>query len=224
MENGQLHEQPTRGQQVLISPPRFQTLEVTIIGTAPYCQNRMSVKTRVMMEEKQKEGQQAKKKTAKTAKDFDALFREAQYQLPPDEDGNTAGMPAASFRAAMISACRIVGFKMTHAKMAVFVEADGYDVHDGTPLIRLYSENPPVMRTHTVRNATGVVDVRARPFWDEWKALVRIKFDADLFSASDVVNLLARAGIQVGIGEGRPDSKESAGMGWGVFRIQETLQ
>jgi hypothetical protein len=28
-----------------------------------------------------------------------------------------------------------------------------------------------------------------------------------------------RVGIQVGICEGRPDSKNSAGMGWGTFKL-----
>jgi hypothetical protein len=55
--------------------------------------------------------------------------------------------------------------------------------------------------------------------FDTWSATLRVKFDADQFTVTDVVNLLSRAGGQVGIGEGRPDSKESAGMGWGTFRI-----
>jgi hypothetical protein len=46
-----------------------------------------------------------------------------------------------------------------------------------------------------------------------------VVYDADQFTLEDVSNLLARAGMQVGIGEGRPDSKMSAGMGWGTFRI-----
>ena len=36
----------------------------------------------------------------------------------------------------------------------------------------------------------------------------------------DVTNLLMRVGQQVGIGEGRPDSKNSAGMGWGTFNVE----
>jgi hypothetical protein len=39
------------------------------------------------------------------------------------------------------------------------------------------------------------------------------------FTANDVVNLIARVGLQVGIGEGRPDSKESAGLGYGLFEV-----
>ena len=45
--------------------------------------------------------------------------------------------------------------------------------------------------------------------------------DADQFSLTDITNLLSRVGAQVGIGEGRPDSKSSAGMGWGMFRLSD---
>ena len=53
---------------------------------------------------------------------------------------------------------------------------------------------------------------------------MRIRFDADMFSAADVANLMNRVGAQVGIGEGRPDSKNSAGMGWGLFSIETKTQ
>jgi len=70
-----------------------------------------------------------------------------------------------------------------------------------------------------VRNATGVADIRVRPMWREWGAHVRVKYDADQFTLTDVTNLMARVGMQVGIGEGRPDSKSSAGLGWGTFEL-----
>jgi hypothetical protein len=50
---------------------------------------------------------------------------------------------------------------------------------------------------------------------------LRFRYDADQFTASDVVNLIARAGMQVGICEGRPDSSNSTGMGWGTFEISD---
>jgi hypothetical protein len=46
-----------------------------------------------------------------------------------------------------------------------------------------------------------------------------VRFDADQFTAQDVINLISRVGLQVGICEGRPDSKSSAGCGWGTFRV-----
>mgnify|MGYP001580518047 FL=1 len=57
--------------------------------------------------------------------------------------------------------------------------------------------------------------------WREgWEARVRIRYDGDQFSLADVSNLLARAGLQVGVGEGRADSKNSAGIGWGFFAMK----
>ena len=40
-----------------------------------------------------------------------------------------------------------------------------------------------------------------------------------MLSDADIVNLISRVGMQVGIGEGRPDSKQSAGLGFGLFEI-----
>jgi hypothetical protein len=57
--------------------------------------------------------------------------------------------------------------------------------------------------------------------WREWSMALRVRFDADQFSAQDVGNLLARVGAQVGIGEGRADSKSSAGVGWGHFELAQ---
>jgi hypothetical protein len=105
---------------------------------------------------------------------------------------------------------------MTLAKLSLFVLADGY-AEDGTPLVRIYGT--PEMVTHTVRNATGVVDVRARPMYKQWAADLRVRFDSDQFTPQDVANLLLRVGMQVGIGEGRADSKMSCGMGWGSFDL-----
>jgi hypothetical protein len=127
------------------------------------------------------------------------------------------GIPAAAFRAAAISACRTVNFKMTLAKLGLFIEADFTDERDGTPLVAI--EGEPKCCTLPVRNATGVPDLRARAMWVDWAATVRVRYDADMFRLEDVVNLLTRIGAQVGVGEGRADSKKSAGMGWGHFKL-----
>lgn len=197
---------------VVIAPPNFQTAIFHIEGTAPYVQHKFSSRQRREMREKQEQGSSARKGKKRDPKNFDQVYRDCMYL---DEQGKH-GMPAAAFRNAMISACRIVGFKMTHAKLSVFVEADTYD-EDGTPLIFIQGEPKP--HEAYARNQTGVVDIRLRPMWKQWRAKLNVRFDADQFSMADVANLLSRAGMQVGIGEGRPDSRESAGMGWGTFRL-----
>jgi hypothetical protein len=78
------------------------------------------------------------------------------------------------------------------------------------------------MHESSVRLESGVASIAFRPMWREWSAVVRLKWDGDQFSKSDVANLLERSGQQVGIGEGRPDSKKSHGMGWGTYTLYQT--
>ncbi|MCK8238773.1 hypothetical protein LW987_17560, partial [Erwinia amylovora] len=58
-----------------------------------------------------------------------------------------------------------------------------------------------------------------RPQYRDWAAKLRIKFDRQQFKPVDMANLISRVGEQVGIGAGRPDSKQSAGCGWGTFEL-----
>lgn len=204
-------------ESINIKPPNFQTAIFQIVGTAPYVQNKFSQKAREQMRSTQEAGQAGRNKRAKVAKDFDALYQGAMHRSAE----GWAGIPAPAFRNAMISACRTVGFKMTIAKLSVFIEADGFDVDDGTPLVRI-TKGEPRYHESLVRLQTGVADIRARPMWDVgWQAELRVTFDGDQFTLADVSNLLMRVGMQVGIGEGRPDSKNSAGMGWGTFMLGE---
>jgi hypothetical protein len=200
---------------VQIKAPNLQTSVFRIISTAPLVQAKFSQKAKEMMMATQAAGTQAgSKKKVREGKDFDAVCDGSVHY---SRDG-WAGIPAGAFRAAMISACRLVGFKMTLAKLSLFVVADGFDRDEGTPLVKLIAEKYRRVDMH-VRNATGVIDIRSRPMWDAWQADVSIRFDADQFSLTDVSNLLSRVGEQVGLCEGRPDSKSSAGMGWGTFRL-----
>jgi hypothetical protein len=200
---------------VRISRPKLRTATIPIVGVSPYVQHAFSEKQRKQMEETQRAGQQSRGKKVRQPKDFDAAYEAAKHV---SKDG-WVGIPAPAFRNAMISACRLVGIVMTRAKLSVFVEADGIDKNDGTPLVRIIGE--PRIHQAPVRNETGVADVRWRPMWEEWSANVRVTWDEDQFSATDVMNLMLRAGMQVGIGEGRPDSPNSNGLGWGRFEVQE---
>ncbi len=197
-------------ENISIAAPNIQTVQFKLVGTAPLVINRFGAKAELIAA--QQGGSTSKKGKKKEAKNFERSYENAKHK---HADG-WCGIHAGSFRAAMISACRLVGFKMTLAKLSVFVLADGFSA-DGEPLVRIDGE--PEMVTHHVRNQTGVVDVRARPMWKQWSVTLRIRYDADQFTTTDVANLLLRVGEQVGVGEGRPDSKQSAGMGWGTFTI-----
>jgi hypothetical protein len=204
-----------QGEVVAVSAPNFQHATFRLKGETPYMQARFGAKAMQAMRSKQLAGSTAKKGTPREARDFDRDFAEAQHRSTE----GWVGVPAPALRNACIDACRMVGFEMTRAKMSVFVLPDGFDAVDGTPLIKLIADEPE--RTEMiVRNATGVADIRVRPMWREWGAEVTMRFDADQFTLSDVTNLLARAGQQVGIGEGRPFSKKSAGLDFGRFTLE----
>ena len=201
---------------ITIKAPNFQSVTVRIVGTSPLVQHRFWKKGEMMAA--QEAGRQSKSRKKSEARDFEADFRQASHQSPE----GWYGVPASAFRNGMISACRIVGFKMTQAKLAVFVRQDGVD-QDGLPIVKLLAGEPENYTSYA-RNANGSVDIRARPMWREWGTELKVDYDADLFSATDVVNLLARVGVQVGVGEGRPDSKMSAGLGYGLFRIEDSVE
>lgn len=201
-------------QIVAIQPPDFRVIELRIEGTAPLVINRFSAKAIEMMRATQEAGSTAKSRKTREPKDFDALYENAKHVA---EDG-WEGIHAAAFRNGAISACRACAFKMTHAKLAFSVYADGYDRVDGAPLVRL-THGEAEQYVAPTRNATGVVDLRCRPMYRQWGANLRIRYDAGMLTAADVTNLIMRVGLQVGIGEGRPDSKQSAGLGFGTFEI-----
>jgi len=199
---------------VTISAPRIHTATFRLVGTAPFVQARFSAKAKQAMMDKMAAGSTAKGKKIREARNFDQDCKDAMHI---GIDGRS-GIPAGAFRAAMISACRTVGFKMTVAKLSIFVAADTFDAIDGVPLVHL-NGTWERLDMHT-RNQTGVADIRVRPMWREWWLDLRVQYDEDQFTLSDVANLLMRAGIQVGVGEGRPDSKSSTGLGFGTFRIE----
>lgn len=208
-------ERPTVYREIQIPPPKFDTLIFQLEGTAPYMQARFAEKARNMMRAKHEAGSQGKKGKKRDARNFNEDYEQAKHV---SQEG-WCGIPASAFRAAMISSCRLVGFKMTLGKLSIFIEADGLDALDGTPLVQI--EGEPEYNEMLVRNATGVADIRVRPLWRKWGCKLRVRYDADQFSAEDITNLLLRAGQQVGIGEGRPDSKASYGLGYGLFRSVE---
>lgn len=201
--------------QVTVKAPNFGVAVFEIEGTSPLVVHRFSAKTKNEMKQKMETGKAASSKKNREAQNTDTLFEEARYYSKDGWDGFHAG----AIRNAMISACRLVGFKMTLAKMSIFVEADGWDKFEPQiPLVRIYGK--AVKQEDMARVETGQPYVTVRAAYHNWSAKIRIRWDADQFTLEDVSNLLSRVGMQVGICEGRPDSKNSAGMGWGLFRIK----
>jgi len=213
--NGATKEQVIPRAVINIKPANMQVASFKIIGTAPLVIHRFSAKIKAQMKSKMEEGKSAGSKKNREAKNTDDTYQEARYKSSKGWDG----FHAAAIRNALISVCRLVGFKMTLAKMSLFVIADGWDsTEPQIPLVRIYGE--PKKQEDMARVETGQPYVTVRAAYHNWHSIVKIRWDADQFSIGDVTNLLSRVGLQAGICEGRPDSKNSAGMGWGTFEIE----
>ncbi|GIW89961.1 MAG: hypothetical protein KatS3mg109_1340 [Pirellulaceae bacterium] len=207
--------EPESTVSLTIKPLRVSRLAVEIhncIGS-PLVLHRFSQKMREKMLATMIAGSTARSSRKRESKNLEEEFNQARYISAEGWDG----IPAGAFRAAMVSACRAAGYKMTHAKLAVWIRPDGEDQYDGTPLVRIV-EGAPEPWVAPVRVQQSA-DIHVRPMWKRWAARLTIEFDRDLLSSSDVLNLLSRAGLQVGIGEGRPDSRSSTGLGFGRFEI-----
>lgn len=208
-------ERPIETKKAITIPaPNIQRIKFRIIGTAPYMQSRFSRRQMGAFISSVTSGEQRRKGGKRAERDTDQMLADSTHITT---DGWN-GIPAPAFRNAMIDACRMCGFKMTVAKMSVFVDADGYDVDDATPLVRIYGKSEKSMMAG--RNKDGSPDLRVRPLWRAWHCDLTVRYSADQFSAQDVANLLLHAGVSVGVGCGRPFSRDSAGIDFGKFTIE----
>jgi hypothetical protein len=200
---------------VRVIRPIVREITVPIRGFegVPLVMNKFSEKARQQMADKQ----QKKGQGPREAKDPEACFRGAMHLMPgakATDEHPDLGFPAAGFRKAMIEAAnsKTNGVSKTTARGAVFVLGD-----DETNLVRIHYREVR-MREDAVKNDSGVADLRYRPELVEWRADLSVQFDEGLISPEQVVNLLARAGFSVGVGESRPQRNGE----WGRWLVQTT--
>jgi len=207
---------PAEG-EVSIKAPNIRGGIFALRFTAPYVSNAFSEDAKLQMEQKQAAGgSTTKKKTVRAAKDFNALYEQSMHTSTQ----GWRGIPAQGFLAALVRACVLAGEQMTRAKMAIRVLGDGFDKVDAMPLVRITKGEPHQIR-HAIPNANGSPDIRVRAMWDECEVNLRVEWDSDQFGKDDIANLIQRAGLQVGVGAGRPFSKDSCGCGWGTFSFKK---
>lgn len=205
---------------VFIKAPNFRVIRVEIRGNANYVSNNFSEEARSMMKADMEKGQQDKKRGKnKPPKDFPKEFAGSLHQSTE----GWYGIPDISVKASMVRAASLVGVEMTKAKMCIFTVPDGFDAN-GSGLFKIVKGAPERFDSY-VRNSNGSPDIRARGrFAPGWEAIITLRYDADFLSDTSVVNLLARAGVSVGVGAGRPFSSNSVGQGWGTFEIVDNDQ
>ena len=185
-------------EEVELSLVPMRTIEVQIEGTSPILCNRFTDETLAVILDDQ--GKKAGKR-GKVAKDPEKLVEASLYPLVPPRDGTHYGHPAEAFQAAMIQAARhIHGLSMQGCKGTFMTLGGPQD-----QLVPIVGADDFEVDIRRVRVGRGVVDIRCRARIPVgWTATVPVEFLAEVFSAEQLVNLLALAGGCVGIGDYRP--------------------
>lgn len=199
--------------ETAITLPRIdiRLMEVTVIGDSPLIVHAWSQKAKLQMLDKQMK----RAVGAKEAKDPVADFEASLYRL--DDGGH--GFPSVAFKTAAVTAITSVGgLTKVAARQAFHIIGEDVDVvgaFDGTRarqnLVRLVSGEPS-MREDLVRVGMGTADLRYRGEFSEWAARLLVRFNANVLSEAQILNVLNVAGFAVGIGEWRPERDGQHGM------------
>ena len=197
------------GQPIVLERLNDDKITVPIIGSTPVIPHKWSEKALGMMRAKQF-GQTVKVKRDPKDPEEDAIA--ATYWI--DQEKDLAGIPAVSFKGAMVSACRFFeGLSMTEARTLFYVE--GIQVESDI-LVPIIGEKK--LREDTTRNATGVADIRYRYQWWPWRCELTVRYPTKILAPNSVLALIDGAG-RVGVGDWRPGSPKSNTGTYGVFRI-----
>jgi len=200
---------------VELPPLNIQLMEVTIVGDSPLIVHAWSEKAKREMLDKQLK----KAKGAKEAKDPKADFEASMYRL---EDGGY-GFPSVGFKNAAVTAgTSVAGLTKIAARQAFQVVGEDVDIEgafEGTKarhnLVRIEGSEPQ-MREDMVRVGMGTADLRYRPEFTDWSAKLLVRYNANVLSEAQILNLLNTAGFAVGVGEWRPEKNGS----YGMFHVQ----
>ena len=196
---------------VVIPEIQQKTLVLKVVGDSPLISHKWSEKAKKEILEKQ-----MKKATkAKEAKDPWMDYCESLYWLTPMPERPTQenieqakfGFPATAFKAAAIDAGYQQGYlaKKTTARGAFYIVGDMVEI-EGTPNIR----------EDMVKIGMGIADIRYRGEFRDWSAKLTIRYNPNVMSAEQIVNLINLGGFSNGVGEWR-QSKDGC---FGIFHVE----
>jgi hypothetical protein len=182
--------------QVNLPVMNIQTIKLTIVGDAPLLVHHWSQKSIKQMLDKQMGNATA----GREPKNPEQEYQDSLYRLP---DGLGYGFPAIAFKDAAVSACTSLGKSVTKVQARQCFHVVG-------KLVQIHGE--PRMREDAVTVGQGSADLRYRGEFDPWWTELEIRFNANVLTASQVVNLFNTAGFAVGVGEFRPECNGDCGL------------
>jgi hypothetical protein len=181
------------------------SFDCCIVGTSPLVLNRMSEKAK--HELLMPKGRKTATERALSLKHIPIdEYRASAYTL---KDGPTLlALMSTAFKGALRSAALdMPGAKKAQIGRLTYIEGD---------MIGIYGVPKLFMAIVRSADMNKTPDVRTRAIVPAWACQLRVTFVQPLIRAQAVANLLAAAGITIGVGDGRP---EKGAMSYGQFKI-----
>ena len=195
-------EKTEQSDNVEIPDIEIQVAPMHIVGLSPIIMNRFTEKSRQEMADKAQPGGAVPKRQKRPPRFPDKEYEAARIL---DSKGNDC-VPARYVKAALVTATRFTD-KMLSATM---VAGSVYVLGDLLPIVgsKVYMRNDMV-RVGQWRNKQPME--RYRPCIDEWSLSFKVQYEPRIISLAQLVYLVRRAGLNVGLCEWRPEKKGEFG-------------
>lgn len=193
-----------KDEAVVVQALKQGVMRLNIIGQTPLYLNSMSAKAKRDLLVGSKKKTAAEKRDVKH--DPEAEFRDSVYLMP--QGPTLIGFPAPGVKEAMATAAlETPGIAKTSVRRLIFLPEERISIW-GTPLLKM-----DVVRSADLARTP---DVRTRAFLPRWGATIEIRFVTPTLNVGAIVNLLANAGVIVGIGDFRQEKGRGS---YGTFRV-----
>ncbi len=185
------------------------SFDAYIVGTSPLVLNRMSEKAKRELLLPSGRKSAFDRQTTLKHRPVEE-YRASAYRSKDPNSPTHLLLMATAFKGAL----RSVAVDMPNAKKAqigrlAYVPGDYVNIY-GVPQLFM-----AIVRSADMNKTP---DVRTRAIVPHWACKLTVSFVQPLMRAQALVNLLAAAGITIGVGDGRP---EKGAMNYGQFRIAE---
>lgn len=196
---------------IMLPPLKIELMEVTLVGDSPLIVHAWSHKAKKEMLDKQTGAPKGAREKKNPVNDYVS----SMYRL---SDGGY-GFPSVGFKAAAVTAgTSVSGITKVQARQAFHIMGEDVDIagaFEGSQsrvnLARIEG-GAPQMREDMVRVGMGTADLRYRAEFPTWRTTILVRYNANVLTEAQILNLLNTAGFAVGIGEWRPEKDGQYGM------------
>lgn len=184
---------------IIVSEIRMTEMRFNLVGLSPLVPHAVSFKAQTQLLFPSPKKNAAAKATSMKHEPFEE-FRDAAYQFSDDDDTPTRlYMPADAIHGAMAAvAIDMVGAAKAQIGRLTNVPGEKLAVFGVPQIWRAVVKSSDMKKTP---------DIRTLPILKRWAIPdVRVRFVASLIKETSIANLLANAGLIIGIGDGRPQN------------------